>query len=103
MAPGLAPAHRRKSHDPLLAAAHRPHAHASAGTLRRPRCAEAQTRHRKMSAPLLNMDTVTVQFGGLKAVCDFSFAIEGGELVGLIGPNGAGKTTVFNLVTGVYR
>jgi branched-chain amino acid transport system ATP-binding protein len=56
-----------------------------------------------MSAPLLQLDNVTVQFGGLKAVCEVSFAIGEGELVGLIGPNGAGKTTVFNLITGVYR
>jgi branched-chain amino acid transport system ATP-binding protein len=46
---------------------------------------------------------VTVRFGGLKAVSDFNFQINHGELVGLIGPNGAGKTTIFNLITGVYR
>jgi branched-chain amino acid transport system ATP-binding protein len=43
-----------------------------------------------------------MQFGGLKAVADFSLAIAPGELLGLIGPNGAGKTTVFNVITGVY-
>ncbi len=52
--------------------------------------------------PLLRLDDVTMQFGGLKAVCDFSFSLHKGELVGLIGPNGAGKTTVFNVITGVY-
>ena len=56
-----------------------------------------------MTAPLLDLEKVTVQFGGLKAVSDLSFRIHERELVGLIGPNGAGKTTVFNLVTGVYR
>ena len=56
-----------------------------------------------MSAPLLQVDNVTVQFGGLKAVGDLSFTIGEGELIGLIGPNGAGKTTVFNLITGVYE
>ena len=56
-----------------------------------------------MSAPLLKLDKVTVQFGGLKAVSDLSFEINEGELIGLIGPNGAGKTTVFNLITGVYQ
>ncbi len=56
-----------------------------------------------MSAPLLKLDNVTVQFGGLKAVSELSFEIHEGELIGLIGPNGAGKTTVFNLVTGVYQ
>ncbi len=55
-----------------------------------------------MSA-LLDLNQVTVQFGGLKAVSDVSLQIHTGELVGLIGPNGAGKTTVFNLITGVYR
>jgi branched-chain amino acid transport system ATP-binding protein len=55
-----------------------------------------------MSSPLLQLDDVTMQFGGLKAVCDFSLAIAPGELLGLIGPNGAGKTTVFNVITGVY-
>ncbi len=53
--------------------------------------------------PLLQLDAVTVKFGGLKAVSDLNFHIGEGELVGLIGPNGAGKTTVFNLITGVYR
>jgi branched-chain amino acid transport system ATP-binding protein len=56
-----------------------------------------------MSAPLLKLENVTVQFGGLKAVSELSFEIHEGELIGLIGPNGAGKTTVFNLVTGVYQ
>lgn len=55
-----------------------------------------------MSA-LLDLQQVTVQFGGLKAVSEVSLQIHEGELVGLIGPNGAGKTTVFNLITGVYR
>jgi branched-chain amino acid transport system ATP-binding protein len=55
-----------------------------------------------MSA-LLDVDKVTVRFGGLKAVSEVSIQINEGELVGLIGPNGAGKTTVFNLITGVYR
>jgi len=55
-----------------------------------------------MTGPLLKIDRVTMQFGGLKAVCDFDLSIGKGELVGLIGPNGAGKTTVFNVITGVY-
>ena len=52
--------------------------------------------------PLLGIENVTMQFGGLKAVCDLDLSIRKGELVGLIGPNGAGKTTVFNVITGVY-
>jgi branched-chain amino acid transport system ATP-binding protein len=55
-----------------------------------------------VSAPLLQLDKVTMQFGGLKAVADLDLELHAGELVGLIGPNGAGKTTVFNVITGVY-
>ena len=51
---------------------------------------------------LLKTEDVSEVFGGLKAVSDFNFYIDKGELVGLIGPNGAGKTTIFNLMTGVY-
>src|SRR5260221_8523443 len=53
--------------------------------------------------PLLQLDKVTIRFGGLTAVNAVDFAVNEGELCGLIGPNGAGKTTVFNLVTGVYQ
>ena len=56
-----------------------------------------------MSAPLLQLDSVTIRFGGLTAVSDLDLQIGGHELVGLIGPNGAGKTTAFNLITGVYQ
>jgi len=52
---------------------------------------------------LLKLDKITMKFGGLIAVEDFSAEINNGEILGLIGPNGAGKTTVFNVVTGVYR
>ncbi|HET6406395.1 MAG TPA: ABC transporter ATP-binding protein [Chthoniobacteraceae bacterium] len=56
-----------------------------------------------MSAPLLELDKVTIKFGGLTAVSEFDLRINDQELVGLIGPNGAGKTTAFNLITGVYQ
>lgn len=52
---------------------------------------------------LLEVKNLGIQFGGLRAVDDFSMQIEEGELYGLIGPNGAGKTTVFNMLTGVYK
>jgi len=52
---------------------------------------------------LLQLDQVTIRFGGLTAVSELDLHIGDGELVGLIGPNGAGKTTVFNLITGVYQ
>lgn len=52
---------------------------------------------------LLEVNNLSISFGGLKAVNNFQISIEKGELYGLIGPNGAGKTTVFNLLTGVYK
>ena len=55
-----------------------------------------------MSA-ILDVQNLSISFGGLHAVDDFHITIEKGQLYGLIGPNGAGKTTVFNLLTGVYK
>ena len=52
---------------------------------------------------LLEVQNLSISFGGLRAVDDFYLHIEKGQLYGLIGPNGAGKTTVFNLLTGVYK
>ena len=52
--------------------------------------------------PLLQLERVTVRFGGLCAVDALDLDVWAGELIGLIGPNGAGKTTVFNLITGLY-
>ncbi len=56
-----------------------------------------------MNNALLQLDKVTIRFGGLTAVSELDLQIGGHELVGLIGPNGAGKTTAFNLITGVYQ
>ena len=53
--------------------------------------------------PLLEISGLSHNFGGLRAVSDFSLEVGEGELVGLIGPNGAGKTTIFNLITGVFK
>lgn len=55
-----------------------------------------------MSEPVLKLENVTMQFGGVVAVDDLSMEVRQGEIVALIGPNGAGKTTAFNVVTGVY-
>jgi branched-chain amino acid transport system ATP-binding protein len=52
---------------------------------------------------LLQVDNVTLRFGGVVALDQVSFALRQGEIFGLIGPNGAGKTTCFNAMTGVYR
>ena len=52
---------------------------------------------------LLEVQNLSISFGGLRAVDDFNLHIEKGQLYGLIGPNGAGMTTVFNLLTGVYK
>jgi branched-chain amino acid transport system ATP-binding protein len=56
-----------------------------------------------MSAPLLSVDGISRQFGGIRAVNEASFDVAEGGITGLIGPNGAGKTTAFNLITGVYQ
>lgn len=50
----------------------------------------------------LQVEDISISFGGLKAVQDVSFALEPGEIMGLIGPNGAGKTTTLNLISGLY-
>lgn len=52
---------------------------------------------------LLQIEGLTHNFGGLRAVDEFNLELEENDLVGLIGPNGAGKTTVFNIVCGLYK
>ncbi len=53
--------------------------------------------------PLLEVDNVTLRFGGVVALNEVDFTLYKGEILGLIGPNGAGKTTCFNAMTGVYK
>ncbi|MDN3518105.1 ABC transporter ATP-binding protein [Aquisalimonas lutea] len=52
---------------------------------------------------MLRIESLTKQFGGLRAIEDLSFDVREGEVHSVIGPNGAGKTTLFNLITGVYQ
>ncbi len=51
----------------------------------------------------LEVNSLSMNFGALKALSDVSFRIVPGKIVGVMGPNGAGKTTLFNLISGVYR
>ena len=53
--------------------------------------------------PLLHVDKMSHDFGGLRAVNNYDLNVEPGQIRGLIGPNGAGKTTIFNLITGIYK
>jgi len=55
-----------------------------------------------MPEPILVLDNVTKNFGGLTAVNEVSFQVRPKEIMGLIGPNGAGKTTLFNVISGYY-
>lgn len=52
---------------------------------------------------ILEVNNVSLQFGGVKALSDVSFHIDEGEIFSLIGPNGAGKTSMLNCISGLYR
>ena len=64
--------------------------------------AEPHAFSRAQSPPLLEIDRVTLRFGGVTALDEVSFAVASGEICGLIGPNGAGKTSLFNCVSRLY-
>jgi len=53
--------------------------------------------------PLLRVEKMSHDFGGLRAVNNYDLEVETAQIRGLIGPNGAGKTTIFNLITGIYK
>jgi len=52
---------------------------------------------------ILELNNITMKFGGVTAVNSFQMDLTKGEIVALIGPNGAGKTTAFNMISGVYK
>lgn len=51
---------------------------------------------------VLEVNNLSISFGGLKSIDNISFKVKRGELLGIIGPNGAGKTTLFNMLSGIY-
>ena len=58
---------------------------------------------RQPGEPILNLDRLSLSFGGLLALSELDLQVDDREIVSLIGPNGAGKTTLFNVITGVYQ
>ena len=55
------------------------------------------------TAPLLDVENVSVRFGGVRALSDVSFQVQKGEIFSIIGPNGAGKTSMLNCISGRYK
>lgn len=53
--------------------------------------------------PMLRVESISLSFGGVRALSDVSFTVNPGELFSIIGPNGAGKTSMFNCLNGVYK
>ncbi|WKB55899.1 ABC transporter ATP-binding protein [Eleftheria terrae] len=60
-------------------------------------------RHAIRAVPLLELEHITLRFGGVTAIRDIGFLVHEGEVLSIIGPNGAGKSSLLNVVSGVYR
>lgn len=56
-----------------------------------------------MTEPVLELNNITLRFGGVTAIHNVGFQVSRGELFAIIGPNGAGKTSIFNTISQVYR
>ena len=69
---------------------------------KKPVAKKAEPKPTEAEEILLELEAVTIKFGGVVALDNVSMSIRKGEILGLIGPNGAGKTTCFNVITGVY-
>ena len=66
------------------------------------RAKKAKAVYTRTDRIVLQLENITMNFGGLMAVDNLSFVLHGREILSIIGPNGAGKTTVFNVISGIY-
>ena len=57
----------------------------------------------KQTTPLLTIENLTLDFGGLRAIDRLGFTLHKNEILSIIGPNGAGKSTLFNIISGIYK
>jgi len=63
----------------------------------------SDVRHRRIGETVLKVESISLRFGGVRAITDVSFDIKRGEIRSIIGPNGAGKTSMLNVINGFYH